>query len=338
VDPYPASKGDGSWQWVDVPGSKCMNGQQTGVYVRHSKSGSKNVGVFLNGGGACWNTITCATAAASAHPGVPGTSGIFASQTDNPLNDYNWINVPYCTGDVHGGDTDTTRSGRNFHGVPNLKLFMDKAAATFTGAETLFITGESAGGFGALTTYATLRSYFPNARGVLMDDSGPVLDDTAIPVCLQEAWRTTWNLNKNLPKDCPCNNDAGNLVSAWSYGKKAYPKDSFSLISSVNDATISTFFAFGNNDCKAILPIGYNRLHAGLESLATSGVPVYMIPGGSHTHTSSSEFYSRTVAGQVLYKWIAQLMDPKQPDPTTVRPTAEDYLNEESPKTSTVVV
>merc|ERR1711976_358151 len=133
--------------------------------------------------------------------------------------------------------------------------------------------------------------------------------------------------NKNLPKDCPCNNDQGNLVAAWSYGPKKYPKDSFSLISSQNDAVISTFFAFSNDDCKAVLPVGYTKLHAGLERLAQS-TPVYMIPGSGHTHTSSSEFFSRVVDGQALYKWIGQLIDPNQPDPKSVQPTVMDIWNE----------
>jgi hypothetical protein len=207
---------------------------------------------------------------------------------------------------------------------------MARAAATFTEVETLFLTGESAGGFGSVTTYATTRSFFPNARGVLMDDSGPIVADADLAVCLQEEWRQTWNLNKNLPKDCACSGDQGDMVDAWACGKKKWPKDSFSLISFVNDATISTFFSFGNNDCKAILPFGYNKLHAGLEDLAKRGTSVYMIPGSSHTHTSSGDFYSRVVAGQALYKWIAQLVDASQPDPSTVRPTAEDYFNEEN--------
>jgi len=338
--PFPTDKG-GEWQWVDVEGTKCMNGKQTGVWLRNSKSGNKNFAMYLNGGGACWNAITCATAMSDPKGGKPGSSGIFALQTDNPVNDYNWMAVPYCTGDVHGGEavgSSGASKGRNFNGIPNLKLMLARAAATYENVATLFVTGESAGGFGAITTYATTRSFFPSARGVLMDDSGPIIDDNDLAVCLQEEWRQTWNLNKNLPKDCACNNDKGDMVDAWAYGKKTWPKDSFSLISSVNDATISTFFAFGLNNCKAILPLGYNKLHAGLEDLAKRGTPVYMIPGGSHTHTSGGEFYSRVVAGQNLYKWIAQLVDPNQPDPATVRPTSEDYWREENPNSTSLNV
>jgi len=338
--PFPTDKA-GEWQWVDVEGTKCMDGKQTGVWIRNSKSGNKNFAVYLNGGGACWNTITCATAATDPKGGKPGSNGIFALRTDNPLNDYNWMAVPYCTGDVHAGDAEGSSGAakcRNFNGTPNLKLMLERAVATHKDVETLFVTGESAGGFGAVATYATTRSYFPDARGMLMDDSGPILDDNDLAVCLQEEWRQTWDLNKNLPADCSCNNDNGNLVTAWTYGKQKWPKDSFSLISSVNDGVISTFFAFGLNNCKAILPVGYNKIHAGIEDLAKRGIPVYMIPGSGHTHTSGDEFYSRVVAGQALYKWIAQLVDPSQPDPSTVRPTSGDYWSEENPNSTVLDV
>jgi len=326
--PFVAAK---SWQWVDIEGTKCINGQQTGVWM--SKGSGKNLGVYLYGGGACFNTETCAVASTSnPKPGNPGSNGIFDSRSDNPLESYNWIAVPYCTGDVHAGEDAKKFKGkfRNFNGAPNLKLMMQYATQQFTGVETLFITGESAGGFGAGASYATIRDFYPDARGVLMDDSGPILDDEALPPCLQEMWREAWSLNKNIPSECPCNNDEGNLVSIWSYGKQRYPKDSFSLISSQTDSVISTFFGYSQNNCKAILPVGYKGLHEGLQRVSKQ-VPLYMIPGSAHTHTSSGEFYSRTVNGVSLFKWIEQLMDPNQPDPDSLEPTAEDILREAFP-------
>merc|ERR1712039_680329 len=94
-----------------------------------------------------------------------------------------------------------------------------------------------------------------------------------------------------------------------------------------NDATISTFFAFSNDNCHAILPVGYNKLHDGLVRLSKT-TPVYIIPGSSHPHTSSGEFFSRSVAGVNLYKWIGQLIDPTRPDPPSVQPTQMDIWNE----------
>jgi hypothetical protein len=308
-----------------------MNGKQTGVYVRYSQKGSKNLGVYLYGGGACWNAETCdAMSTKNPHPGNMGSGGIFASRDDNPLNDYNWITVPYCTGDIHLGQNEEKIGGfkRRFSGAGNIKLMMERAVKTFTGVETIFVTGESAGGFGSLAAYPIIRDSFPDARGVLMDDSGQVLDDDNLPVCLVEEWRQTWNLNANLPADCPCNNDEGHISDAWAYFRQTWPNDSFSLISSINDAVISTFFAFGLDNCQAKVPVGYNNMHRGLKALAASGVNIFMIPGAGHTHTSHGEFYSRNVAGINMNDWIAQLLDPNQDDPATVEPTTEDILRE----------
>jgi len=328
---FPASAGDGSWQWADVEGTECMNGKQTGVYLRYSQNGNKGLGIYLYGGGACFNTLTCTTASTkNPKPGNMGAKGIFEPRDDNPLNDYNWITVPYCTGDVHAGENQQKigLSNRRFSGANNLKLIMEQAVATFTDVETLFVTGESAGGFGSLASYPLIRSSYPNARGVLMDDSGQILDDKYLAPCLVEEWRQVWNINANLPADCPCNNDEGNLVSAWEYGKSKYPNDSFSLVSSINDVVISTFFAFGLDNCTKSTPTGYSAMHEGLLDLASRGVNIFMIPGAMHTHTSHDEFYSREVDGIYLYQWIAQLIDPNQADPATVQPTDDDIMRE----------
>jgi len=320
--------GVATWQWVDIAGTQCIQGKQTGIWSRQGTG--KNLGVYLYGGGACFNVETCDVASSTnPKPGNPGSKGIFDARTDNPLVEYNWIAVPYCTGDVHAGEDakDAYGAFRHFNGAPNLKLMMAHATQMYPDVQTIFITGESAGGFGAAASYATIRDFYPRARGVLVDDSGPVLDDEALPPCLQERWRQTWSLNKNIPSDCPCAGDEGNLASLWSYSKQRYPKDSFSLISSQNDATISTFFGYSGLNCHTAVPIGYNKLAGGLSRLAKTS-PVYIIPGSVHTHTSSGEIYTRVVGGQALYKWIEQLMDPNQPDPASVEPTAEEMLLE----------
>lgn len=340
-DPFSSSAGDGSWQWNPVEGTQCMGGEETGAYVRYSQHGNKNLGIYLYGGGACFSAVSrsstrygsglCA-ATTDPHPADMGSNGIFDPRTDNPLYDYNWVTVPYCSGDVHAGDATTTKfGGRIFKGLPNLKLILARAQLTFTDVETLFVTGESAGGFGSIASYVHMRDTFPDARGVLMDDSGQIVGDEYLKPCLAEEWRNTWNLNAGFPSDCPCNNDEGNLVSAWKYGMKKYPNDSFSLVSSVNDIVISTFFSQGKHNCHPLIPAGWNQMHEALEDLASStGLNIFMIPGATHTHTSHKEFYSRQVEGIYLYQWIAQLIDASQPDPATVRPTSEDYMREEA--------
>ena len=88
---------------------------------------------------------------------------------------------------------------------------------------------------------------------------------------------------------------------------------------------ISSFFAFGLDNCKAAIPIGYHGLAAGLRRLATTGIKVYMIPGVTHTHTGASgEFYTRKVNDIFLYEWVSQLIA-DGPDPATVDPDKKEH-------------
>lgn len=301
-----------------------MNGKATGVWYRHGPNAhnSTGLGIWMEGGGACFNLETCDTASDDSHPSSPGKRGLFDS-TDgrNPLQHYSWVWIPYCTGDVHIGQAKTKVAGaqRIFDGRANLQSAVERAVGTWT-PDTLVIGGESAGGFGSVTNFAFVRGHFPKARAVLVDDSGPVMDDKALAPCLQTKWREIWNLNASLPSDCSCVTNKGNFAAIWSYLRKTYPHDSFGLISSVNDEVISLFFSYGELDChNTILPIGYTKLHAGLTRLSASGVSIYMIPGGNHVHTQGSEFFTRKVSDVPLYRWVAELVGPG-PDPGTIKP------------------
>jgi len=320
--PFPAPTKAGHWQWVSIKGSQCINGAATGVHIKYGPKASRKLGIYLSGGGACFNLFTCATCRKISHPGAPGTGGIFDSKDPrNPFKDFHWIHVPYCSGDVHMGANKY--KGHKFNGRNNLQLMVDRALATFPTLDTLAVTGESAGGFGAAANYYFLRSQWPSAsHGVLLDDSGPILDDQAIAPCLQETWRRYWNLNATLPPGCPCVGDKGNIVSAWKYVRAHFPKDSYGLISSIDDAVISSFFSFGDDNCKVLFPSKYNALAGGLQRLSDNeGVPVYMIKGAVHTHTGDkSSFYTLSSGGTLLYKWVAQLVSADMPNPGTVKP------------------
>ena len=77
---------------------------------------------------------------------------------------------------------------RIFDGHGNVQRAMERAVATWN-PRTLVIGGQSAGGFGSVSSFAFVRDHFPKARAVLIDDSGPVIDDKALAPCLQAKWR-----------------------------------------------------------------------------------------------------------------------------------------------------
>ena len=81
---------------------------------------AKNLVVFFEGGGACWDGLTCAAPITSLPPNgyfVPAIGpfndpanfdGIFnLSSSANPVKDWSFVYIPYCTGDLHLGSATT---------------------------------------------------------------------------------------------------------------------------------------------------------------------------------------------------------------------------------------
>jgi len=241
------------WTWVDVPGSRCANGTPTGFGVNRAAS-SDTVVLFLQGGGACWDGITCLGPVTTSFYVATGYDRL-AFQTDvlraamlpmrrldptNPFRGMHLVYVPYCTGDVHAGDRVAQYSflGRtaDIHhvGYRNLGLFLPRVRATFPNARRIILMGDSAGGFGAAINMDRVQRFYGDVPVDVLDDSGPpVLPDRS----RWQAWRTAWNMQ--FPQDCPaCAEDLTAVVRVL---QNRYPTRRFGLISYTHDAVISTF-------------------------------------------------------------------------------------------------
>ncbi len=115
------------------------------------------------------------------------TMGISASSKDNPLNDWTFINVPYCTGDWHIGTNDfayTDKDGNSqilhHHGYTNFKLMMEMILPYIGNPEAVLVTGWSGGGFGAsFLAEEIFKDYFPQVQNktVLVDAAFLLKDD-----------------------------------------------------------------------------------------------------------------------------------------------------------------
>ncbi len=131
--------------------------------------------------------------------------------------------VPYCTGDVHGGDRVTTYSLRvgydpktwNHRGHANVMAFLKRLKATFPSVSRLLVAGSSAGGFGAVVNYEAFRWYWPQAAGYLVDDSGPTLVQGDISAGMRDTWYAAWNLDASLGRFCAgCRSDMSAGIAA----------------------------------------------------------------------------------------------------------------------------
>jgi len=323
--PFPLPKEVNDWdEFIYLNGTECMDGQQTGVWLRKGRSEEKLIVWFQEGGG-CFNVITCATSASNptgfGGNNQPGYDGVFSPNDErNPWRDHSIVFIPYCSGDVHVGNEKSSVplvGQRSFKGRANLNLVMQRLVPTFPNLKELVSTGESAGGFGSFANFDFINLGWPELESrVMVDDSGPIFHDDYLAPCLQTRMRDYWGLSTTLPPDCPqCSKQGGGgLFEMYNFLQKKYPTASLSLISSSNDAIISLFFGFGNNNgqCNALLPGLLPTFEAGLRNASETYMhdrfATMLFPGASHTYLSQRSFFTTSHEGVSMDYWLTQLM------------------------------
>lgn len=325
-EPFPLPTQLNTWEkFIPVEGSLCMGSEETGVWIRQGRDEDKLMVYFQEGGG-CFNLITCGTAYSNptgfSGNGNPGYSGAFdPNDSRNAWKDYSIVFIPYCSGDVHFGNFKSTPplSGlREFRGRANLNLVMQRLVPTFPKTKDLVVTGESAGGFGALANFDFVLLGWPNLESrTLVDDSGPIFHDKYLATCLQRQMRDLWGITDTMPPDCPqcTNSEGGGLFEIYEFLQKKYPQAKLALINAVNDAVISFFFGFSNNDnqCNALLPgllpVFEEGIRNASETFFGPRFATMLFPGSAHTFLTRNSFFSEQHDGVLLHDWLTQLMN-----------------------------
>lgn len=318
----------GDWTWVGFPDAFCRDGTETGIGVRYG-SGDGLV-IYFQGGGACFNALTCANNPdhhdEGNFAGIAGGAdgGIFDMDAEaNPVGDWSFIFVPYCTGDVHSGtNPDTSVPGgpanQQFVGYLNVEAYLERIVPTFPNASHVLVTGESAGGFGAAFNYDRIADAFPGKKVTLIDDSGPPLGDEVLAPCLQTLWRDLWGYGDALPADCAdCfPQGGGGIINFASYMGRKHASQRLGLISSTGDDVIRLFFGFGQNDCTALLSSTPQDEFE--KALVAARDGAFSEPDGTwgsfivdntsqHTWLSGS-YYSAEVGGVRLVDWVRDML------------------------------
>ena len=105
---------------------------------------------------------------------------------------YSFVYVPYCTGDVHLGDSaheyspDLTVEHR---GWANGNAAVSYLAEQYADAEQIVVVGESAGSIAAAPYAATIGEVLPEAQiTVFADGSGGYPDNGQLSVGMQALW------------------------------------------------------------------------------------------------------------------------------------------------------
>lgn len=328
----PLDAADGKWSYHEFPGTSCRLGTgQAGVTVFRNKA-SKKVMFFFEGGGACFDADSCGanpSAIDDKDKGGP-TGGLFdRAKAENPVKDWNFVYVPYCTGDVFAGTNANGKIGdaaQKFVGYLNSQAFLQRIVPTFKDATDVLVTGVSAGGFGASSNVVLIQRAFPDVKVKLIDDSGPPMSSKVLATCLQKQWRETWGLEQSMLKDCAdCKKPDDYTFDYGVYLAKTFNNRLSGLIETQGDGIITLFFGKGSNvwgsPCSGSLipPLGgipADQFKAGLLEFREAVKPYttfgsFFPAGSQHTWLMGDSLYTHETGGTKMITWVADIVNDK---------------------------
>jgi hypothetical protein len=244
-----------TWSFVTVPGAVCGNGSPASIGV-NAHAGATELLIVIAGGGACWDAATCfgtATEMATAvHVSEDYTEAMFVTErapitssgwddrtsAANPFRTANIVYVPYCTGDIHGGDAvQTYGPGQVVHhrGAVNMQLYVDAMRSAWPAIATTRVVGFSAGGFGAQMNWGRFADAWPDASLSILADCAPLAE---LDPARFATWRASWNLY--APADCA---DCATSFPAYDeYFDARYPTSRFGLVATTRDQVLVGFW------------------------------------------------------------------------------------------------
>lgn len=284
---------EAGWTFEPVDGMVCGGGHSTGIGVNVGSADDELV-VVMAGGGACWDTASCfvfETAAnletnwgpthlANEVQALDASGMMDRSDADNPYRNATFVYVPYCTGDMHSGDSvqyyDAFNPSRATHhaGATNLAAALDHVSTQQPDVSQLWVLGISAGGYGAQVQAHQYRDTWPTAELRVLADGAPMIQPNEYR---WSAWQQSWNAQ--LPPSCPdCTQSFPAVLRAQS---SALPDVNFALSTFTEDNVITLYFA---------QPIGgLNAAQTALitDQYSTDQLSVFRVTGTEHVMLSN---------------------------------------------------
>ncbi len=283
--------------------------------------------IYFDGGGACWDDVTCAVPMRATDRGrsegfykaelLPGDdprrmSGIFdLNDQRNPVRDWSFVFVPYCTGDVHSGtntqtyiDPDTGETYTIEHrGADNFRLVLEWMRANFDAPERILVAGSSAGAYGAATHFASIRDVFPDGQAIMLGDAGQGVTAPGFLERRNTNWR--YQLPESVFGEEPQLTDDEDIVARLA---QHYPHDRFAQYTTAHDVTQVAFFALmGVSDaCRVWAQAMARDLEA---RKSAPNFRAYVAAGESHTILRSSLFYREDSGGEPFAQWMNALVN-----------------------------
>lgn len=284
-------------------GAVCLTGGQFQVNVREGSS--DQVLLYMQGGGACWDYLTCyvlGTATTGAN-GAVEAGALDIDNPDSPFKDWDIVYVPYCDGSVFTGDATVDYNGeRTFHhGLRNLSVAVDAIKDNFPDASRIVVAGSSAGGYGTFAGYGVTRVAFPDTPILILNDSGPGLQnlDASQDVLDRTA---NWNFTQRIPPSCTECDVQYTYLLDWAFQRDS--KLRTALYSYQQDGVISFFIDLDGPAYQSLLL----SVTADVRDRDPGRFERFFPLGTNHTVLLSPEFYTQSIRGTSLLDWTNEFL------------------------------
>lgn len=220
---------------------------------------------------------------------ITGVRVFDRDDVENPFRDATFVYVPYCTGDMHTGDNVKTYKYKHdlfgpehdytfhFAGAANMELYLEELAALRPNASRVWLTGTSAGGYGATFHLDRVARFFPDAEVALLADSSPFVDTHH-----WDSWKSAWNMQ--FPEGCDDCDEGFQQVMAHVLSANADKR--IGLLAFDSDQVIRYFF-HGGNGIEAVLDPPSSNYTNGLNALLSTydahpNAAYFVLPGTEH--------------------------------------------------------
>jgi Pectinacetylesterase len=303
---------EAGWKRV-FPGGRCRCSDGSRFSYWLHEASRRKVVFYLQDGGACFDAKTCAPSTGvyqtRVTEGPAGETGAFEfGNPRNPLASYSAVYVPYCSGDVHLGET-TVSYGRGLtvhhDGFVNGTTAMKAVLRDFPDATDVVVIGESAGSLSAPVYAALIADRLPDARVTsISDGSGSYPDDPRIDKII-----ASWGVARSLPS---WTGQSGDPNGRWSFpglfiqSHRHAPRVVFARHDYAFDQGQAMWYPLVGVPTRNLLV----RTDANGKRIRAAGVDLhsYIAPGDDHTAMTEDEFYTEKVGGESLRDWVARLV------------------------------
>ncbi len=337
ANPPPVVGADGA-----VHAARCsgLPGTDSSYSFWTRRGSSRNVVVYFEGGGGCWDSLTCSFPIAPNVPpqlpqfyvpAVPNTSpaqldGLFRSdRADNPVRDWNIVYVPYCTADLHNGSADRVYANMNpmlptptlnIHhgGYDNFMVVLDWMQRNLNHPHKVLVAGSSAGGYGATLSFPWLARTWPHAQFNLIADasegvttrrwdSGPGGRQSWNPQLAPWVWGAD-------AATTPSFDILPGLAAAYPHARIGQFTTQFDQVQIGFYGVMKQYYPPGGS-CNSSLAVDWYQQMSGAVRSFSATLPNYrhyVAAGSYHTLLRDGRFYSEASGGLPFAQWLGHML------------------------------